>query len=32
MILTGVDKNHEYLIEWWLNNALKHKKSCMVRC
>ena len=27
MILTGVDKNHEYLIEWWLHNALKHKAN-----
>jgi len=27
MILTGVDKNHEYLIEWWLTNALTHNKN-----
>jgi hypothetical protein len=27
MILTGVDTNHEYLIEWWLNNAIKHNPN-----
>lgn len=27
MILTGVDTNHEDLIEWWLNNALKHNPN-----
>ena len=27
MILTGVDTNHEDLLPWWLNNALKHNRS-----
>jgi hypothetical protein len=27
MILTGVDSNHEYLIEWWLDNAIKHNPN-----
>lgn len=27
MILTGVDTNHEYLIEWWLDNAIKHNSN-----
>ena len=24
MIITGVDHSHEDLLEWWINNALKH--------
>ena len=27
MILTGVDSNHEDLIEWWIKNAQKHVKG-----
>jgi hypothetical protein len=27
MILTGVDSNHEDLLPWWLNNAIKHNTN-----
>ena len=27
MILTGVDTNHEDLLPWWLNNAIKHNSN-----
>ena len=27
MILTGVDSNHEDLLPWWLNNAIKHNSN-----
>ena len=27
MILTGVDTNHEHLIEWWVDNALRHNPN-----
>ena len=27
MILTGVDTNHEDLLPWWLNNAIKHNQN-----
>ena len=27
MILTGVDSNHEGLLPWWLNNAIKHNSN-----
>ena len=27
MILTGVDNNHEDLLPWWLNNAIKHNTN-----
>ena len=27
MILTGVDDNHEDLLPWWLNNAIKHNTN-----
>ena len=27
MILTGVDTNHEDLLPWWLNNAIKHNTN-----
>ena len=27
MILTGVDNNHEDLIEWWIKNAQKYIKN-----
>ena len=27
MILTGVDSNHEDIIEWWIKNAQKHVKN-----
>ena len=27
MILTGVDSNHEDIIEWWIKNAQKYVKN-----
>tara|TARA_Y100001937_G_scaffold39010_1_gene55464 strand:+ start:324 stop:941 length:618 start_codon:yes stop_codon:yes gene_type:complete len=27
MILTGVDNNHEDILPWWLNNAIKHNPN-----
>ena len=27
MILTGVDNNHEDLLDWWIKNAKKYLKN-----
>lgn len=30
--ITGVDQNHEWMLQWWVNNVRKHNKSHITLC